>query len=68
MRHESFNGMIKQFDCLVGRFRHPMGRYATCFEAVCVLCQYKMEMGSPLFDILVEDIFNDSSSESSEEV
>jgi hypothetical protein len=53
MRHEAFNGMIKCFRCLDGRFRHTMERYAVMFESVCVICQYQMEHGSPLFDVLV---------------
>lgn len=55
-RHEKFNGMIKNFDCLKGRFRHSIPRFATCFEAVCVICQYQMENGRPLYNILIEDI------------
>ena len=52
-RHEKFNGMIKHFDCLIGRFRHSAARFEDCVEAVCVICQYKLEMGRPLFDILI---------------
>ena len=55
-RHEKFNGMIKHFDCLIGRFRHSATRFQQCVEAVCVICQYKMEMGNPLFDILIEAV------------
>ena len=55
-RHENFNNMTKRFRCLDGRFRHGAGRFATCFEAVCVVCQYQMEHGMPLYDILIEDI------------
>lgn len=57
-RHEKFNGMIKQFDCLKGRFRHSADRLQTCVEAACVVCQYKMEMGDPLYDILIEAVVN----------
>jgi len=53
-RHEKFNGMVKAFNCLSGRFRHPIYRFANCFEAVCVICQYQLEHGSPLFNILVD--------------
>ena len=55
-RHEKFNGMTKNFDCLSGRFRHSVSRFGTCFEAVCVVCQYQMENGRPLFNILIEDV------------
>ena len=57
-RHEKFNGMIKQFDCLKGRFRHSAERFAQCVEAVAVVCQYKLEMGDPLFDVLIEAVVN----------
>jgi hypothetical protein len=55
-RHERFNGYTKAFDCLSGRFRHSTGRFKNCFEAVCVICQYQMENGFELFDILLEDM------------
>jgi hypothetical protein len=55
-RHENFNGLTKIFDCLSGRFRHSVDRFKNCFEAACVICQYKMENGSPLYDILIEDM------------
>jgi DDE superfamily endonuclease len=59
LRHETFNGIIKEFECLKGRFRHSTAKFGVCFEAVCVLCQYKLEHNRPLFDILVEDVFAD---------
>jgi hypothetical protein len=55
-RHEKFNGMIKAFDSLSGRFRHSVSRFATCFEAVCVVCQYQLEHGRPLYTVLIDDI------------
>jgi hypothetical protein len=55
-RHERFNGYTKAFDCLSGRFRHSVDRFATCFEAVCVICQYQIENGNDLYDILIEDM------------
>ena len=58
-RHEKFNGRAKSFDCLQGRFRHSVARFATCFEAVCVICQYQMENGKPLYNILIEDIMGE---------
>ena len=56
MRHEAFNGLVKSFGCLNGRFRHSQARFKNCFEAVCVLCQYQVENNHPLFDILLEDM------------
>lgn len=56
-RHEHFNGYTKTFACLSGRFHHhSVVQFASCFEAVCVICQYQMENGYPLFDILIEDM------------
>lgn len=52
-RHEKFNGMTKTFNCLSQRFRHPIHRFPDCFEAVCVICQYQLDMGSPLYNVLV---------------
>ena len=31
-------------------------RMEQCVEAVCVICQYKLEMVSPLYDILIEAV------------
>jgi hypothetical protein len=50
-RHESFNGRIKNFKCLSERFRHGVHKHQICFEAVCVIVQYQLENGSPLFDV-----------------
>ena len=53
MRHESFNGLLKQFAVLDNRFRHGVHneKFAACFEAVAVICQYRLENGEPLFDL-----------------
>jgi DDE superfamily endonuclease len=58
-RHENFNNMTKRFKCLDGRFRHSPDRFKVCFEAVCVICQYQMENGMPLYDILIEDVLRE---------
>ena len=50
-RHESFNAKIKNFACLDVRFRHGIDNHRICFEAVCVIVQYQLENGSPLFDV-----------------
>ena len=55
-RHENFNNMTKRFECLRGRFRHGVDRFATMFEAICVICQLQMEDDMPLYDVLIEDI------------
>jgi hypothetical protein len=49
--HESFNARIKNFKCLEERLtRHGVDNHKTVFEAVCIICQYRLENGSPLFD------------------
>ena len=48
-RHESFNARIKNFRCLAMQFRHGVAKHKIVFEAVCVICQYQLENGSPLF-------------------
>lgn len=52
MRHEQFNGMLKEFSSLADQFRHKQANFDVCFEAACVICQYRMENGEPLFDLL----------------
>lgn len=49
-RHESFNRRIKAFHILSETFRHDIEKHRIVFEAVCVICQYQLENGSPLFD------------------
>lgn len=50
-RQETFNARLKTFASLDRRFRHGLQKHKTTFEAVCVICQYQMENGSPLFEI-----------------
>lgn len=50
-RHENFNARIKRFKILEDRFRHGVKRHKAVMEAVCVLVQYDMENGHPLFDV-----------------
>jgi hypothetical protein len=57
-RHERFNGLTKAFNCLSGRFRHSVDRFTNCFEAVCVICQYQVEMDCPLFEVLIEELMD----------
>ena len=55
MRHEQFNGMVKEFGCTSHRFRHKpdkIEKHGMCFEAVSVICQYRMEHGEPLFNLM----------------
>jgi len=50
-RQETFNARIKIFSVLSGLFRHGVEKHQICFEAVCVIVQYQMENGSPIFDV-----------------
>ena len=52
MCHEQFNDMLKEYSSLDDRFCHGMEQFKVCFEAACVICQYRMEDGEPLFDLL----------------
>mmetsp|Transcript_60019 Transcript_60019/g.147531 ORF Transcript_60019/g.147531 Transcript_60019/m.147531 type:complete len:123 (+) Transcript_60019:201-569(+) len=58
-RHEYFNAMTKVYRILKGPFRHGADQFATCFEAISVLCQYKLDYGHDyLYDVLIEDILD----------
>lgn len=50
-RHERYNGVLKEFDCLMNIWRHSAERLSQCFEAVAVITELKMQMGEPLFDV-----------------
>lgn len=50
-RHESFNRRIKTFQVMAVTFRHGLKNHQLCFEAVCVILQYAMEHGHPLFEV-----------------
>jgi hypothetical protein len=50
-RHESFNGRIKWFRVLSEVFPVNIRKHKPVFEACCVLMQYEMENGKPLFTI-----------------
>jgi len=52
MRHEQFNGMLKEFSSLDDQFRHEQEWFEVYFECACVICQHRMENGEPLFDLL----------------
>lgn len=48
-RHETLNGRFNNFKILQDKFRHGMDRHKIAFEAVCVIVQYQMDHGAPLF-------------------
>jgi hypothetical protein len=45
-----FNEKIKNFRSLAEQFQHGVPNHKIVFEAVCVICRYQLENGSPLFD------------------
>lgn len=50
-RQETFNARIKFHKILDTRFRHKLEKHEIAFEACCVIVQYQMENGSPVFAI-----------------
>ena len=57
--------MTKCFQILRQAFRHGVGKIGTAFEAVAVVCQYKIEAEEPLYDILIDDVLHDYSDDES---
>jgi hypothetical protein len=51
LRHETFNGRLKNFWCLSDTFRHGFGNHKFVFEAVVTIVQYQMDNGSPIFAV-----------------
>jgi hypothetical protein len=58
-RHENFSGMIKRFQSMDGRFRHGPREFKYYFESICMICQYQLVNGMPLYDVLIEAILKD---------
>lgn len=50
-RQETINARLKEFRVLAEVYRHRRGLHGLVFCAVCVIVQYEMEMGEPIFDI-----------------
>jgi hypothetical protein len=51
LRQETFNGRLKFFDALGQTFRHGIDKHKLVLEAVCVIVQYQMDNGRPLFAV-----------------
>jgi hypothetical protein len=49
-RHEAVNGRLKKFKVLDDTYRHEHKKHGLVFTAVCVLVQYSMDHGHPIFD------------------
>ena len=66
-RHEDFHGLTKSFEILWEWFWHWTSKVRSAFEAVAVICYYKIEAEEPLWDVLVADVLKqdpDSDSQS----
>ena len=55
-RHETFNSRLERYSILQERFRSNMKteqyeKHGIVFNAVAVICQLEMMLGSPLFDV-----------------
>jgi len=50
-RHETVNARLKKFRVLSATFHHKKELHGAVFRAVCVIVQYEMDLGTPLFDI-----------------
>jgi DDE superfamily endonuclease len=50
-RHETVNCRVKSFRIVAEQWRHSTDKHQIAFEAVCVIVQYEMESGKPLFKI-----------------
>lgn len=48
-RHETFNGRIKNFSFLSNRFKGSEALHGIAMRAICVIVQYQMDNGSPIF-------------------
>ena len=48
-RHETFNGRLKFYKILEGRFRHTIAQHCLVFLAICTTVQYQMDHGAELF-------------------
>jgi DDE superfamily endonuclease len=51
-RHESFNGRLKYFSFLRDGYRGiDIDKHGSAFKAICVIVQYQMDNGSPIFSV-----------------
>lgn len=50
-RHETFNKRVKDFQITRQEFRSAVEKHQVAFEAVCIIVQYDIENGHPLFEV-----------------
>jgi hypothetical protein len=51
LRQETSNGRLKFFEALQQTFRHHVDKQKLELEAICVIVQYQIDNGSPIFDV-----------------
>ena len=51
--HEIFNGGVKPWRIMSGKWIHALDKHVIVLEAICVIEQYRMEHGHPMLDIPV---------------
>lgn len=51
MRQESFFGRLKKFRIMSDMYTHDTNKHKFVFYACCVIVQYQMDNGSPLFSV-----------------
>ena len=51
--------MAKSFQILRERFQYGTRKVRTAFKTVAVICQYKIEVEEPLWDVLVQDVLKE---------
>lgn len=51
LRHETFNGRLKNFNILDQTFQYKRDRHLSCVLAVACIVQYQMNNGAPIFDV-----------------
>lgn len=54
LRHESFNGRLKQYSILENTYRHDQKHHRSVMLAVASTVQYEMNLGAPIFDHQME--------------
>jgi len=50
-RQETLNARLKMFMVLASVWHHPKEKHGSVFRAVCVIVQYEMDLGEPIFDV-----------------
>jgi hypothetical protein len=54
-RHETFNGILKNWSILANTFRHNISLHSSVLHACAVITQLMVENGEPLFSVEYSD-------------